>query len=91
MSDEQTNDRCFPRRAPAMPLTMATEGQEVDLVEIRGGRGMTHRLTEMGLTPGVRMKVVAAGRAGPLIVNVKESRLMLGRGMIHRIYVTPAQ
>jgi len=65
-------------------------GQEVQLAEIRGGRGLTHRLAEMGLFPGVRMRIVSNNHFGPFIVSVRESRLMLGRGMIDRIFVTPA-
>jgi ferrous iron transport protein A len=73
-----------------MPLMEAATGEEVRLAEIRGGRGLSHRLAELGLTPGTRMRIVANNHAGPLIVSVKESRLMLGRGMIDRIFVTPA-
>lgn len=75
---------------PAMPLMMVGIGQEVCLAEVRGGDGLSHRLAEMGLIPGARLRVVSSGYPGPFIVSVKESRLMLGRGMIHRIYVTPA-
>lgn len=77
------------RRCTTMPLVQAAAGQEVRLAEIRGGRGLTHRLAEMGLTPGARMRVVANNHRGPFIISVRESRLMLGRGMIDRIFVTP--
>ena len=79
-----------PGRSPGsarMPLMMAAEGQEVTLAEARGGRGFLLRLAEMGLTPGARFRILKKGRPGPYIVDVKGSRLVLGRGMIHRISV----
>jgi len=45
----------------------------------------------MGLTPGVQFRLVTRGRCGPMIVCLKGARLMLGSGMIHRIFVTPVQ
>jgi len=88
MNVEHTSDQG--RSASAMPLMQAATGEEVKLAEIRGGGRLTHRLAEMGLTPGTRMRIVANNHPGPFIVSVKESRLMLGRGMIDRIFVTPA-
>ena len=75
--------------APTMPLMMAGEGQNVRLVGVLGGRGLARRLAEMGLTRGTPMRIVAQGRPGPFIVQVGASKLVLGRGMIHRILVTP--
>ncbi len=75
--------------APTMPLMMAGEGQHVRLVGVLGGRGLARRLAEMGLRPGTPMRIVAQGRPGPFIVQVGDSKLVLGRGMIHRILVAP--
>ncbi len=71
----------------AMPLTMASVGQEVCLAEITGSRELQHRLAEMGLTPGMRFSVINKGNPGPFIVSVKGSKLMLGRGTVHRVMV----
>jgi ferrous iron transport protein A len=71
-----------------MPLTMALVGQTVAFVRAQGGRGLTHRLAEMGLTPGEAIHVLNRG-PGPFIVVVRGTRLMLGRGMVHRILVRP--
>ena len=73
-----------------MPLPMACEGQCVLLVEIRGGQEMRHRLAEMGLTSGVEFTVIRPGRDGPCIVRLKDTRLVLGRGMVHHVFVQPA-
>ncbi len=74
----------------AMPLLLASIGQELTLADIHAGRQLRHRLAEMGLTPGVRFRVVAKGQPGPFIISVKDTRLMLGRGMVPRIYVRSA-
>ena len=75
---------------PIMPLTMVTAGQQVVLAEIRGGRRLRHRLAEMGLMPGTVFRIVATGGGGPIIIDLRNSRLVLGRGMIHRVFVRGA-
>jgi Fe2+ transport system protein FeoA len=75
--------------SPAMPLALAGEGQIVTFLAITGGGGgLTHRLAEMGLTPGQSMEVINRG-PGPFIVSVKGTRLVLGRGMVQRMLVRP--
>jgi Fe2+ transport system protein FeoA len=72
-----------------MPLSMASPGEEVRLVGVRGGWGIRRRLADMGLTPGETVRVVQAGSSGPLLVAVRDFRLALGRGMAHKIMVEP--
>ena len=69
-----------------IPLTHAPVGKMIRLVEIRGGREITHRLVEMGLTPGVEIKVLQDS-GGPLLLAVRDSRIALGRGMAYRVRV----
>ena len=92
-NDSPPNEAKSPAGAaspPAMPLAMASIGQEVVLEAVVGGRGFLHRLAEMGLTPGARFLILAKGRPGPFIITVKGTRLVLGQGMVHRILVRPA-
>jgi len=73
-----------------MPLTMATPGEDVKLVAIRGGQRVRKRLADLGLTPGTVLQVVQADAWGPLIVAFKDdARLALGRGMAHKMMVEP--
>jgi len=73
-----------------MPLSMVPPGQEVELVAVQGGWGIRRRLAEMGLNPGVRIKVIQSDfRGGPLIIAVRDTRLALGHGMAHKIMVKP--
>ena len=71
----------------AMPLAMVGPGRRVRLVAIDAGRGLQARLAAMGLVPGVDLEVIRNAMCGPFIVAVKGSRVMLGRGMAHKIIV----
>ncbi len=83
-----SSEKGDPGNPPLMPLTMAAVGQRVLFVRAEGGYGLTRRLAEMGLTPGEVLEVINCGR-GPYIVSVRGGRLVLGRGMVHRIFVRP--
>ncbi len=69
------------------PLTQAPVGQQVQLVNIDGGRKLNHRLVEMGLTPGVNIRILQ-NSGGPLLLAISDSRIALGRGMAHKVNVT---
>ena len=72
-----------------LPLTMVAPGKPVTLVKIAGERRLRHRLTELGLIPGVELKVMKDG-GGPLLLAIQDTRLALGRGMAHKIIVQVA-
>ena len=71
-----------------IPLTRALPGQTVKLVAIDAGHRLRHRLTELGLIPGVELRVVQ-DEGGPLLLAVYDSRLALGRGMAEKVWVKP--
>lgn len=71
-----------------MPLIMASRGSKVRLVSVNGGRQMTSRLAAMGLSPGVEVEIVSNSPGDPFILDVRGSRLVLGRGMAHKIFVS---
>lgn len=79
------------------PLAVAGEGERVRIVAVEAGRGLTGRLSDMGLPLGSDITVVqrmSGGRSGgmsgaPLVVARGEARMALGAGMAHRILVTP--
>jgi ferrous iron transport protein A len=77
-----------PSPQPAFPLSMAMADQDLQLVEIKVGRKLTHRLAELGLTPGVNIRVVQ-DNGGPLLISVRGSRIAIGRGMAHKLLVAP--
>lgn len=77
-----------PETEPAMPLMMLRPGSRARVVEIRGGRGVRRRLSSMGIYPGEVLALVRGGRGGPVIVEARGSRIVIGRGMAHRVMVT---
>jgi len=70
------------------PLSVVKEGETVKLAAINAGQGLKSRLTTMGLLPNVEITVINNSHPGPFVISVKNSRMMLGRGMAHKIMVT---
>jgi len=70
-----------------IPLAMISQGEEVTVMDIRAGRGLTKRLAEMGLTPGVTLSIITNHMPGPILVDLRGSRLVLGHGITQKIMV----
>ena len=71
----------------SMPLVMAKEGEKVKLVQINAGDELKKRLAAMGLVPNSVFKVINNGHPGPFVVEIKRAKVILGRGMAHKIMV----
>ena len=56
---------------------------------IDAGHGLANRLAAMGIFRNEMMKVIRNDGAGQIIVEVKHSKVILGRGMGHKILVAP--
>jgi ferrous iron transport protein A len=69
---------------------MLRPGHAAVVAGVRGGRGLVRRLSEMGLVPGTEVIVVSSHMRGPMVLKVLGSKLMLGRGMAHKILVDGA-
>lgn len=73
-----------------VPLTRLREGESAELAYTVGGFGLVRRLAEMGLTSGVKLRVLRKGVfRGPLEIEVRGVALALGRGVASRVYVRP--
>ncbi|MEM2920986.1 MAG: FeoA family protein [Candidatus Bathyarchaeia archaeon] len=78
-----------------LPLTSLRDGESGVITSIKprgsgkyGGLGLQRRLLEMGLTPGTEVMIIKSSPfGGPLEVQVRGSRLAIGRGVAERIYV----
>ncbi|NQT52389.1 ferrous iron transport protein A [bacterium] len=68
-------------------LSSIPGGACVRLVGIDAGQGLAGRLAALGLLPGVQLLVITNPGTGPAIVEVKGTRLALGRGMAHKMLV----
>jgi Fe2+ transport system protein FeoA len=69
------------------PLSKVQAGETVKLERIEAGRGLNSRLASMGLVPDVKIMVVNNSHPGPFVISVRGSKMMLGRGMAHKIMV----
>jgi Fe2+ transport system protein FeoA len=87
-----------------IPLAMLPVGAKGKITRLHGGRGLVRRLSDMGFTLDVEVKVVHSHASrhhshhhhhhshgpvhgGPLVVEVKDSRIALGRGVAMKIMV----
>ncbi len=68
-------------------LTRMEPGETVSIKDVRAGWGLQRRLADLGLTPGVEVKVISGGRPGPVVIEVRGSRLALGHGVASKIMV----
>ncbi len=72
--------------APSMPLALAGVGERVRIVDVSGQRTTTKRLESMGLRVGVECEIVQRQGNG-VVVQVENTRLALGTGLLHRVRV----
>lgn len=57
---------------------------------LRGGKGFSSRLSAMGVTPGADVTVVQNFGRGPMLIEVRDTRVALGRGEASKIEVERA-
>ena len=69
-----------------MPLTMARVGEAVTIRKISGRDEVRQHLAELGFVVDSDVAVVSE-IAGNLIVQVKDSRVALDRGLANRILI----
>ncbi|MDD6258174.1 MAG: FeoA domain-containing protein [Erysipelotrichaceae bacterium] len=69
-----------------MPLTLADPGKENTIVKIGGSAEVKQHLADLGFVVGGKVTVVTEAN-GNLIVNVKESRVAIGKNMAMKIMV----
>ena len=68
-------------------LSRVSTGETVSLVSLGAGWGLQRRLADMGLTPGVEIKIIRGGRPGQVVIEVRGSRMALGHGVTQKIIV----
>ncbi|MCK4822382.1 FeoA domain-containing protein [bacterium] len=68
-------------------LTRAKVNINLIFASITGGWGVRRKLTDMGLIPGERLKVLHNSGHGPITVLIKGSKIALGYGIADKIIV----
>ncbi len=77
-----------------VPLSALREGESGTVISILKGPGRGRRhgsarcIMEMGLTPGTKVVMISSAPFhGPVVIDVRGSRLAIGRGIAERIIV----
>jgi len=68
-------------------LCACLAGETVRVIEIAGGRGIRQRLLDLGLTRGTEVTVIRAD--GPVSLELRGARLVLGRNEAAKVQVSP--
>jgi Fe2+ transport system protein FeoA len=69
-------------------LVELKDGQTGHVVTITGGRMAAKRLADLGLTPGVEIKIIRKSLfSGPVQVEFCGSKFLLGKGLASKILV----
>jgi len=81
---------CLAERQPLVPLTLAKQGERVEIKDVAGGKSAHGRLASMGLRKGDVLEVISNAGQGRLIVGHGPTRLALGRGVAEKVIVSLA-
>jgi Fe2+ transport system protein FeoA len=81
----------MPIKADALPLSALRAGERGIVVALAAGRNLLSRMTALGFTPGAEIIIIQNYGHGPLIVQVRQGRVALGRGEAQKIYVHKGQ
>lgn len=69
-------------------LTQMKSGEFGIITNIQGGLSMRSRLEAMGIVEGVELKKISAQfRRGPIVVEVKKTKVGIGFGMAQKILI----
>ena len=69
-----------------MPLILATKGNEMSIKKITGNDETKKFLNSLGFVVGESIRIISE-LGGNLIINIKDSRVALDKGMASRIIV----
>jgi Fe2+ transport system protein FeoA len=79
--------------APAGSILLTEAPLDVPLrvTGVNAGREAQSRLASMGILPGEIVRIVRRENGGPLLLEVKGTRVALGRGVSLKVTVTNGQ
>lgn len=69
-----------------VPLIFAIVGEENIIKKVEGKSDIRAHLEDLGFVPGARVTVIST-MGGNLIVNIKDTRIAIGRDMAGKIMV----
>jgi len=68
-------------------LSSARVGKIYELVGVDAGQGLRDKICAMGLNSGAQLKIILNSGRGPVELEVRQTRLGIGRGMARKIRV----
>ena len=68
-------------------LARSSVGDRIWVVRLQGGHQMISRLVNLGIGPGVELKIVSQTQSGSVVVELPGCRVGIGAGIAHRIIV----
>ncbi len=71
----------------SFPLAMASLGERLRIVKLKGAEGTVRRLIGMGFVPGIELQIISTTN-GSVIVALGDNRIGLGVGMAQKIMCT---
>ena len=71
-----------------LTLSDADEGRFYTMIGLTGGERFRERIYSMGLNPGVKFKTLMNSGHGPIELEVRQTKLAIGRGMAERIKIS---
>ena len=74
-------------RPHAFPLALAGEGEDVRIFSFKGGKGLSYKLMDLGLSIGSCLRIVQRRPGGALVVARDNLRVALGAGMAQKVVV----
>ena len=79
------NDKPSPRNG--LYLDTSTKGQTYTMLGLDGGTKFREKIYSMGLNPGVKFTIIQNSGSGPIEIEVRHTKLAIGRGMAARIKI----
>lgn len=70
-----------------VPLNTVEAGKTVRFAAVNAGHMLRGHLAALGLIANVPIRVIRNNGAGQIILSVRNSKIVLGRGMSHKILV----
>lgn len=70
-------------------LNNSPRGFSVRVVAVSGGRMARQKLTDLGIIPGEKLKIIRNDGSGPVLVALYDSKVAVGSGLAQKVRVVP--
>ena len=71
-----------------MSLEKLENGKRGVVCKIDGGEGARDHLLQLGIVPGVPVRMIQQDKRGPILVEVLGTKVMLGRKIAEKVLVS---